>query len=575
MERANPRSTEESRSFVAEHFNPYHQWLGLGPHIRSPNPSQLLGVKSGENDVEEIRRAAERAQQRVRSYSPGPRVADWSRLLAEIESAKDALIARAGGTAGGTVSSSGKGTYRRPAPRARSSSGTASSAGGTSPKDANAVPRVPVKGPDQYSASPPMSRPAPQTTPAPSAGATSQYHPGSGYPVPPEPQGTARGVQSVQPVAGSRPSSRLRTRSASKARRSRRSNQMILLACGLGTLMLVIGIFLPVFVAMTMRSSERSAATGVAEAEAPAVIHSPTRPSTIPSKTRPHGDDRVRSVDPTLPDRSVPGASELDSTDAEPEGATSRPPVAIEPIELVPSFGRDPIGDQPLPDRASELEIEPRPPSGDHQETGPADESEKPESEIGSPPASSVPLGGRGQPTEQQIQELSDTLAGARRALEANRHDDALESLAEIHDLPMREEDFQRFQRLQLLVQYSRNFRDELVRAIAALQGGDEINVGDGSVVGVVEADRDWVTVRVAGVNRTYRLDALPAGLAIAIADLRLADTDPVSLVVKAAHLASRDDLRDDQRRKAREWFRSAKQQGVDIGDLEKVLDDN
>jgi hypothetical protein len=491
---------------VPEHFNPYHQWLGLGPQIRRPDPSQLLGLKPGETDVDKIRHAAEQAQQRVRSYSPGPRVADWSRLLAEIESAKNELIAGAAGTVGGTAASSGGGTYRRPAPRPRSSTGPASHVAGTSQKDANAAPRVPVKAPSQYSTPPTVPRPAAQT------------------------------VASTYPAAP-----RLSTRSASKARRSRRSNQTILLACGLGTLMVITGIFLLWFVAMQMRSSDRSATTRVAEA--PAVTGPPARPSAVPSATRPRRTERTRPADEPLTDRSVPAASGVDVSETQPNGEASLPSVSIEPIELAPALDDDAIGNLHLPDRSSELGIEPSPPSA-------------------------------GQPTAEQIQALSDALAGARKMLEANRHDDALAQLAGIQNLPMHEDDFQRYQRLQLLVQYSRNFREELAHAIAELQGGDEIPVGTSAVVGVVEADRDWITVRVAGANRTYRLDALPAGLAIAIADLRLADSDPVSLVVKAAYLASRDDVRDDQRQKARDWFHEAKQQGVDIGDLEKVLDD-
>lgn len=336
--------------------------------------------------------------------------------------------------------------------------------------------------------------------------------------------------------------------------------------------MLITGIFLPLFVAMKMRGSDRAAASRVAEA--PAVTAPPTRPSAEPSTMRPRRTERSRTGADALPDRSAPAVAGLDSADTEPNTQDSRPSVSIDPIELAPKFGNDAIGDHQLPDRASELGIAPSPQSDELSETSPPDEQQMAASEADSAAKSNVVLGGRGQPSAQQIRDLSDALAGARKALEANRHEQAREQLAKIQDLPMREDDFQRYQRLQLLVQYSRNFRDELAQAIADLQGGDEIPVGDSAVVGVVETGPDSVTVRVAGANRTYRLDALPAGLAIAIADLRLADSDPVSLVVKAAHLASRDDLRDDQRQKARDWFREAKQRGVDIGDLEKVLDD-
>jgi hypothetical protein len=178
-------------------------------------------------------------------------------------------------------------------------------------------------------------------------------------------------------------------------------------------------------------------------------------------------------------------------------------------------------------------------------------------------------------PTPEQIQELSRVLTAARTALEDGQFEEALNRLAGAEQLPMRPDHLERYQRLQLLVQYARNFRTELSKAMASLSGTDEIPVGTSTVVGVVESSANRITVRVAGANRTYGIDELPVGLATAIVDLRLAKTDPVSLVVKAAYLASRKDARDDQRSKAREWFLEAKQKGTDIGDLEKVLDDS
>jgi hypothetical protein len=180
-----------------------------------------------------------------------------------------------------------------------------------------------------------------------------------------------------------------------------------------------------------------------------------------------------------------------------------------------------------------------------------------------------------GEPTSQEIQQLSQAISSARTALEDNQIDQALEHLQEVEQLPMRQEDLDRYQRLQLLAQYVRNFRTTLGDAIAALQGGDEIPVGTSTVVGVVETAEDQITVRVAGANRTYAIDDLPVGLAVAIAEQRLDDSDPVSLVLKASYLAALKNARADQLAKAREWFREAKQRGAPIGDLEKVLDDS
>jgi hypothetical protein len=113
-----------------------------------------------------------------------------------------------------------------------------------------------------------------------------------------------------------------------------------------------------------------------------------------------------------------------------------------------------------------------------------------------------------------------------------------------------------------------------LTEAVRSLKSTDEISVGSSTVVGVVQVQGDSLTVRVAGANRTYTVETLPSGLAIAIADRWLKPADPVSLVLKAAYLASLKDAREDRLTKAREWFHEAAQQGADIGDLEKVLDD-
>jgi hypothetical protein len=188
-------------------------------------------------------------------------------------------------------------------------------------------------------------------------------------------------------------------------------------------------------------------------------------------------------------------------------------------------------------------------------------------------PAGPVP--GDSAPTAEQVQELSQAMIAARTALEGGQYDDALAKLAGVSRLPMLDDHAQRYERLQLLVQYARNFREELSKAVAALRGGDEVPVGTSTVVGVVQTERDRITVRVAGANRVYGIDDLPVGLAIAIADTNLSESDPISLVIKGAHLAARKDARDDQLAKAREWFREAKQKGADIGDLDKVLDDS
>jgi hypothetical protein len=186
-----------------------------------------------------------------------------------------------------------------------------------------------------------------------------------------------------------------------------------------------------------------------------------------------------------------------------------------------------------------------------------------------------VPTTTTGQdPTPEELQRLDQGLTDAWKSVRERKFESALSELDKLSQLPMTDEGAGRYQRLHLLSQYAQNFDTALRDAISALKGGDELEVGTSTVVGVVETQPDQITVRVAGANRTYTTESLPPGLAIAVADTHLDAGDPVSLVQKAAYLATLKDARDDRLAKARGWFREAAGKGVDIGDLEKVLDD-
>lgn len=73
-------------------FDPYCQWLELPPGPRPPSPYELLGLRPGESDPQAIARAADAMLIKVRKIRPGPLLAQWSRLLEELEAAKAALL---------------------------------------------------------------------------------------------------------------------------------------------------------------------------------------------------------------------------------------------------------------------------------------------------------------------------------------------------------------------------------------------------------------------------------------------------------------------------------------------------
>lgn len=178
------------------------------------------------------------------------------------------------------------------------------------------------------------------------------------------------------------------------------------------------------------------------------------------------------------------------------------------------------------------------------------------------------------KPKREEVETLASALKAARTAVENYDFDGASAELAKVDSLPKLPEHRAKVERLDLLVRYTRQFRSALLESINNLEAGSGIKVGTDEVVAVVSATSERITLRVRGLNRTYALNDLPAGLAVAIADTWLDQNDPVSLASKAAFVASLKDASDDQLAKAREWFQEAAKQGVNIGDLAKVIDD-
>ncbi|MCL4202984.1 MAG: hypothetical protein KJ000_10825 [Pirellulaceae bacterium] len=571
---------------MPENFNPYHQWLGLGQQTWNPDPYQLLGLTPGETDVARIASAADQAQNRLRSCSPGGQAAEWSRLQVEIEAARRSLLALA--SAKGNTAPAAAGAYR-PAPRAKAP--VSNPAPQAYPTATPAPGAVPMAAPVYPQASPAIPRAVPVQPAAPVAPLAYPVAGGTAVPVagyaqqPPTPAGlpvaTPMGASSAAAPVAAR-----RTKTAVKARRTRKSSNLIVLASTAGGLMLVAAIVLLVVVMLQNREDNRYRPNRVAAVNPP--------PVPAPSRFTPTPDDAPTRRPRSRPQTPVvqPGPSEIATNppldSGEPNAADPvEPPQAT---EVPPMFGQDvvgnlppsPVSDPPLTTPAvSEPSVTPpSSPLGPMSSSGlpmvtPITTPADPDMSPVPSPVPTKPEADGAAPTPEQIQELSRVLTAARTALEDGQFEEALNRLAGAEQLPMRPDHLERYQRLQLLAQYARNFRTELSKAMASLSGTDEIPVGTSTVVGVVESSADRITVRVAGANRTYGIDELPVGLATAIVDLRLAKTDPVSLVVKAAYLASRKDARDDQRAKAREWFLEAKQKGTDIGDLEKVLDDS
>jgi hypothetical protein len=257
-------------------------------------------------------------------------------------------------------------------------------------------------------------------------------------------------------------------------------------------------------------------------------------------------------------------------------GAAERPTAPKEIGEL-PEFP-DPAPDE-LPDFAG-LPSEEEPDAMDPKREGtePGDKSVPGQLSAPSPAdgeEAKPPAQGPAGPTDEEVAALAASLKDARTAISEQRWEQAIATLEDAQALPKQPEHQAKYDRLYLLAHYARDFQSALKEAIAALESGDEIEVGSSTVVGVVDTSGDRITLRVRGTNLKYDAEDLPAGLAVAIADTWLDQDDPVSLVLKGAYLATLPDAREDRLAKAREFWQQAADQGIaEVGDLHQVIGD-
>lgn len=73
-------------------FDPYQEWLGIGPHERPPDHYRLLGLQRFESDPHVIQAAADQRMGYVRKFQMGPKSAYTQDLLNELAAAKLCLL---------------------------------------------------------------------------------------------------------------------------------------------------------------------------------------------------------------------------------------------------------------------------------------------------------------------------------------------------------------------------------------------------------------------------------------------------------------------------------------------------
>ncbi|HZN33055.1 MAG TPA: hypothetical protein VFB80_04520 [Pirellulaceae bacterium] len=177
--------------------------------------------------------------------------------------------------------------------------------------------------------------------------------------------------------------------------------------------------------------------------------------------------------------------------------------------------------------------------------------------------------------TKAEITALIKALAAAKGALADQDFAEADQQLARAENLAKLPKHQDAVARLKLVGAYVKQFRDAVATAVSNFEAGSVFMVGSSTQVAFVEGFPDRVTLRIAGMNKTYPFRDMPLGLALAIADQRLLESDPVNRVVKGSYVLVHKRADSESHEKAKTWWTEAQTGGVDMSPLMPFLTDN
>lgn len=275
------------------------------------------------------------------------------------------------------------------------------------------------------------------------------------------------------------------------------------------------------------------------------------KPSTVPTKPI---MPAVKPADP-MPPTPMP----------QPRQPMIDPPEMTEPKPVRPALQPpEPKPPAPMPE---EMKPEPKP-----METVPAPKPPEPK------PPEPPPLAPELKLTPAELMALSGHLKSAKEALRERNFAETETNVAAAEKLAKSADQIAKTERLKLVAGYVKQFDRSLKTLMADenFDAGAELTIGKSTRVVVVERNPSMIVLRVAGMNKTYALDALPDGLAMALIDKRLDPNDPVTKIIKASYLAAAKISTEENQEKAKALWDEAK--AVDpegVGDLPLFLTDS
>ena len=179
------------------------------------------------------------------------------------------------------------------------------------------------------------------------------------------------------------------------------------------------------------------------------------------------------------------------------------------------------------------------------------------------------------EPTPEQLEQLGAALRAAHDSLRQRDFERVAVELQKAEALPQRPQDRAKVDRLQQLANHVGEFLQAIDDALAGFEAGETIQVGNSTVVNVVEVTSDTLVIRLLGMNRRYALQELPPGLAMAIAKHELPADSPQTKVIGGAYLATLPTADTEDLAQVRAWWQEAAAADRSVQSLIPVLDDS
>lgn len=240
------------------------------------------------------------------------------------------------------------------------------------------------------------------------------------------------------------------------------------------------------------------------------------------------------------------------------------------PLPQLPGVNRDPAADQAMP-QANMPEPEPMPKPVENKPADNKPEEMKPEETKPEPAPAPMPAG--------ESPEWKSSMTQAKELLVKGDLKKFEPMMASLLDKAVTKEGKEQTLRLDQAGQLYRIYVDSFEEAKRKAKGASTLKVG-AAEVSIVEATAEKLVVRAQGQNKTYMWDKLPLGIAAALSDLGLSESEPVDVAARAIYFSVTPFYQEEARannlisKRIDGWFERSAGKGSVRADLKQFLTD-